>query len=237
MLGERSGTKVKICGHRTLEDVRAARGADALGFVVATPASPRNLSVPQAQALIESARDAHTHTIVLVTTETDPGILAGLVEQLKPHVLQVHRELSPAKLKEIADALPPAVQLWGLLGIPPDAHAKERVERARELVKAPLDALVLDTHKGSRSGGTGLPHDWGTSARVREAVSPLPVVLAGGLTPENVRAAVERVRPWAVDVSSGVERSGRKCPHTIERFLEEVRRCGTAQAQTLRSGS
>ena len=235
MFGERSGTRVKICGHRTLEDVRAARGADALGFVVATPASPRNLSRERAQRLIESVRG--THTTVLVTTESDPKALAGLVEQLKPHVLQVHRELSPAKLKEIADALPPAVQLWGLLGIPPDAHAKERVERARELVKAPLDALVLDTHRGSRSGGTGLPHDWGTSAAVREAVSPLPVVLAGGLTPENVRAAVERVRPWAVDVSSGVERSGRKCPHTIERFLEEVRRCGTAQAQTLRSGS
>lgn len=234
MLGERSGVKVKICGHRTLEDVRAARGADALGFVVATPASPRNLSLPQAQALMESARGSHT--IVLVTTESDPQILAGLVERLEPHALQVHRELSPAKLKEIADALPPTVQLWGLLGIPPDARVKERVERARELSKAPLDALVLDTHKGGRSGGTGLPHDWEISAAVRAAVD-LPVVLAGGLTPENVGAALEEVRPWAVDVSSGVERDGRKCPHAIERFLEEVRRRGAAQAQTLRSGS
>ncbi len=218
-------TKVKICGHRTLEDVRAARGADALGFVVATPASPRNLPVEQARALIRSARCSHK--IVLVTTESDPERLAPLVERLQPHGLQVHRELPPAELRGIADALPPDVELWGLLAVPPGAEVSERVERAQALVQAPLEALVLDTHKDGRSGGTGVPHDWEVSRRVREAV-PLPVVLAGGLTPENVRAAVACVRPWAVDVSSGVEqgRYGRKCPHKIEAFLREVRRGG-----------
>lgn len=224
-MADRTSVKVKICGHRTLEDVRAARGADALGFVLATPSSPRNLSVERAQALIQSVRSSHL--TVLVTTESDPERLAPLVERIRPHALQVHRELSPAELRGIAEALPPGVRLWGLLALPPDAEAPERSERAKELVQAPLEALVLDTHKEGRSGGTGLPHDWEVSRRVREAID-LPVVLAGGLTPENVRAAVERVRPWAVDVSSGVEREreGRKCPHKIEAFLREVRRGG-----------
>lgn len=225
MFEERSGVKVKICGHRTMEDVRAAQGADALGFVVAAPASPRNLSSERAQTLIEHAR--RSHTTVLVTTESDPEALAELVERLKPHVLQVHRELPVAKLREIADALPSTVRLWGLLSITPKADARERVEKARELREAPLEALVLDTHKDGQSGGTGLPHDWEISAAVREAVD-LPLVLAGGLTPENVGAALERVRPEAVDVSSGVERDGRKCPRKIERFLKEVRRRGGA---------
>ena len=191
MFGERSGVKVKICGHRTVEveDVRAARGADALGFVVATPTSPRNLPLEQAQTLLAHARG--THTTVLVTTESDPAVLAGLVEQLKPHALQVHRELSPTELAEIADALPPSVWLWGLLPIPPNPNAQERIEGARELVEAPLDALMLDTHRGGRSGGTGLPHNWDISCKAREAVAPLPIILVGG-SPRRTSA-----RPWS----------------------------------------
>lgn len=217
--------KVKICGHRTLEDVRAAQGAEALGFVVATPSSPRNLPFEQAQTLIQSVRSSHM--IVLVTTESDPKRLAPLVERLKPHALQVHRELSPTELQGIADALSPNVRLWGLLAVPLDADAQERSKKAKELAHSPLDALVLDTHKEGRSGGTGLAHNWEVSRKIREAID-IPVILAGGLTPENVRAAVEQVEPYAVDVSSGVERErdGRKCPHKIEAFLREVRRGG-----------
>ena len=86
------------------------------------------------------------------------------------------------------------------------------------------DALVLDSRTADRLGGTGLTHDWSVSARIVEAVTPLPVYLAGGLRPENVGEAVARVRPAGVDVNSGVEdASGRKDAQKMREFVARAR--------------
>jgi len=96
------------------------------------------------------------------------------------------------------------------------------------------DALVLDSRTADRLGGTGLTHDWSVSARIVEAVTPLPVYLAGGLRPENVGEAVARVRPAGVDVNSGVEdASGRKDAQKMREFVARAR----AGLQRLRSAT
>jgi phosphoribosylanthranilate isomerase len=89
---------------------------------------------------------------------------------------------------------------------------------------AVADALVLDSRTADRLGGTGLTHDWSVSARIVAAVAPLPVYLAGGLTPENVAEAVARVRPAGVDVNSGVEDAdGRKDAAKMRAFVDRAR--------------
>ena len=86
------------------------------------------------------------------------------------------------------------------------------------------DALVLDTRTAERLGGTGQTHDWSVSARIVEAVAPVPIYLAGGLRPENVAEAVARVRPAGVDVNSGVEdASGRKDTAKMRAFVDRAR--------------
>jgi phosphoribosylanthranilate isomerase len=89
------------------------------------------------------------------------------------------------------------------------------------------DAVLLDTKTATRIGGTGVTHDWSISRRIRDALAPTPVILAGGLTPANVAAAVEQVHPYAVDVNSGVSiRRGRKSAALVEAFIGAAKRAG-----------
>lgn len=89
-----------------------------------------------------------------------------------------------------------------------------------------MDALLLDSRTADRIGGTGLPHDWSVSRRIVEQIGK-PVILAGGLRPENLQAALETVRPAAVDVNSGIETAcGAKDPQRAEAFVQICRRWG-----------
>lgn len=211
---------VKICGIRSEEDIAAAEGADALGFIVSTPQSSRNLTVAHARALMRSALPGLLK--VVVTTALGRETLLGLVEVLAPDALQVHRALSPHELTRLRAALPQNLRLYGLLPVVGPTH--EIIARGRALAQAGLDGVILDTVVGRRVGGTGRTHDWAVSRVVRDALHPLTVILAGGLTPANVRRALEHVRPDAVDVASGVEEAdGRKSREKITAFVHQVR--------------
>lgn len=217
-----STVKVKICGNRTLRDVQVTRGADAQGFIVGVPSSPRNLDLHLAKRLIQSVKTRNE--TVLVTTASEPETLAELVEETQPDALQIHSELSLTKLHSIRRELPTPIRLYSLLAV--QGSVKDLIERALALAQPPLDALVLDTQVDARNGGTGVPHNWSISREVRRAIEPFPVMLAGGLTPENVRQALETVEPNAIDISSGLEENGAKCQEKVEALLREVRRCG-----------
>lgn len=209
--------KVKICGLRSLQDVEACRGADALGFIVATPLSRRNIDLSLAVRLMAAAAPGPWR--VAVTTATEPERLALIAAKLRPDALQVHRELSVRAWKKVRAAVPAGVKLYGLLGISDSVDESTLVRRARELMAAPLDALVLDTKLGERSGGTGATHDWGKSRAVCAAIRPFPMILAGGLAPKNVREAIEAVKPVWIDVATGVEEGGRKSPSKVKELL------------------
>ncbi|WP_290812782.1 phosphoribosylanthranilate isomerase [Halovivax sp.] len=191
-------TRVKICGLTREADLAAAvdAGADAVGFVCDVPVeTPREISVARATELV--AATPPFVTSVLVTMPSGPERAIELVEAVEPDAIQVHAALPPGDLAYLRSRVDANLLVAVGAG---DVPAAARYE---DLV----DALVVDTVDADGAGGTGETHDWD---RTREAAASLstPVVLAGGLTPENVSAAVSSVTPFGVDVASGVEADG-----------------------------
>lgn len=203
---------VKICGIRSEEDIEAAEGADALGFIVSTPQSPRNLELSRARTLMKNVPASLLK--VVVTTCEEPDQLLSLAESLAPDALQVHSALSVPKLADLRALT--KLRLYGLL--PVVGPVQEIIARGRALAQAGLDGVIL-------VGGTGRTHDWAVSRAVRDALHPIiAVIVAGGLTPENVRRALAQVRPDGVDVASGVEEAdGSKSRAKIRAFIHQVR--------------
>jgi phosphoribosylanthranilate isomerase len=206
-------TAVKLCGLTTPEHVRAAAGAHAVGFVVASPRSHRDLSLEAAAGLARLA--APFQATVAVTAAREPETLEGIVRAVQPHALQLPLRAGASTFEGLRKGFP-ALRLF----------AACRPEEA-PLAPAVLDALVLDATSPDGYGGSGQTTDWGRARAAREA-SRVPVILAGGLTPENVADAIRAVRPFAVDVSSGVETDRVKDPAKMRRFLDAARRCELA---------
>ncbi|MCL7387643.1 MAG: phosphoribosylanthranilate isomerase [Thaumarchaeota archaeon] len=210
--------KVKICGITREQDLAAAvdAGADAVGFVVASPLSPRNLTYEMAKDLIKSVPLFVDSVVVTVTSNIDE--LLRICNVLRPSALQVH-----------SNNLPDAEKLRSMLrGIRLIKAVNVREIFDIEYLKhsvSEFDAILLDSLAGGY-GGQGKVHDWELSRKIVEYLYPKPVMLAGGLTPENVADAVRIVRPYAVDVSSGVETDpGIKDKRKIFEFVKNARRC------------
>jgi len=200
-------TRVKVCGLTTHGDLRTAvgAGADAVGLIsnVETD-TPREIPPDLA---VELARAAPPFvTTVLVTMPATPDAAVDLAGRVQPDVVQVHGDLTVGDLAYLSS------------NVSGDVMAAVTPEAADDLDTV-ADALVVDSLDEAGAGGTGETHDW---AATRELVTSLasPIVLAGGLTPDNVAAAVEAVDPYAVDVASGVEaRPGRTDPEAVTAFV------------------
>jgi phosphoribosylanthranilate isomerase len=200
-------TRVKVCGLTTHGDLRTAvgAGADAVGLIsnVETD-TPREIPPDLA---VELARAAPPFvTTVLVTMPATPDAAVDLAGRVQPDVVQVHGDLTVGDLAYLSS------------NVSGDVMAAVTPEAAGDLDTV-ADALVVDSLDEAGAGGTGETHDW---AATRELVTSLasPIVLAGGLTPDNVAAAVEAVDPYAVDVASGVEaRPGRTDPDAVTAFV------------------
>jgi len=212
---------VKICGITQKEDLDAATvaGADAVGFVVSVAASPRNLSLEKAEKLF--SRVPPFVKSVLVTIPTSPDELAEACKKLNPDAVQIHgANLHSAAL--FHEKLP-ATPLIGAV----NANSPDALEAARAASKI-FDAVLLDSLADGQYGGTGIVHDWTLSKRIRNAVHPARVILAGGLRPENVAEAVRIVQPYAVDASSGVElQPGRKDNQKMINFVKNAKNVKT----------
>jgi phosphoribosylanthranilate isomerase len=201
-------TAVKICGLTRAEDVVLAcrLGASWIGFVFAAD-SPRRVDPDSVRGLADAAAPGVLRVGVFVS-ET-PAEIAAAVEAGRLDLIQLHRPLTA----EDASAPRPVVAVARVSGSGVEMPRADWLGRCR--------ALLLDSATETGAGGTGRTFDW----RLAEARGPgVPILLAGGLTPENVGAAVRRVRPWGVDVASGVESApGRKDPDRMKRFFEAVR--------------
>jgi phosphoribosylanthranilate isomerase len=212
-----NAVKVKICGITREKNLEAAveAGADAVGFIVGVPSSPRNLSPERAAELLEMVPVFTKTVLVLVPEDVDE--IVEVYEAIRPDVLQIHGEGTPN-----ANTLKRMIPGVGLIkGINPEP---ESLLRTAEETGA-YDTLLLDTFVPGKLGGTGVQRDWGMSARLREAIHPKRMMLAGGLNPMNVEEAIRVVKPYAVDVSSGVEsRPGHKDPDKIASFIMNARR-------------
>ncbi|MEM3736530.1 MAG: phosphoribosylanthranilate isomerase [Candidatus Bathyarchaeia archaeon] len=221
--------KVKICGIRDLAILRAAvgYGADAVGFVVKSPSSPRNISLEVAKDLI-SAAPPLIYTVA-VTASTSVDEILEAVERLRPDAVQLHSRIGLDAISEISGRLRGGVKLIGALAVDVNSRYSEVMVRDLTLEAKGLaglvDALIVDSAIGGFMGGTGVRGNFEVARRIRDAVAPSPLILAGGLTSENVEEAISVVEPYAVDVSSGVESSpGVKDLSKVKLFIEKVRR-------------
>ena len=204
--------RVKVCGITNREDLEAAvdAGADALGFVVDVPASPRNISLDRALDFVEATPPFVQSVLVSVFDTVDQ--LETLCSCVAPDAVQVAGTLARDAIGE---------QLRGIRVIQVIA-VNDEVDVLP--FAAHCDAVLTDSCVPGAHGGTGKPHNWNVSRAIKELIAPTPLILAGGLTPGNVRAAIKTVRPYAVDVSSGVEaRAGMKDPAKIRAFIEAVK--------------
>jgi len=192
---------VKICGITRLEDALGAAdaGAGAIGFVF-WPNSPRFIDPYRARAIVRRLPPFVTPVGLFV--DQPPEFIAGVSSLVRLGAVQLHGDETPAFAS--------AIGLPVIKALP--------VEGARDW---PVGAtLLLDAHDPARRGGTGRTIDWHAAAAV---AAERRVLLAGGLTPENVADAIARVRPFGIDVSSGVERApGVKDRHRITALFEAV---------------
>lgn len=206
----RPTVRVKICGITRPQDVAAAveAGADALGFVF-TPRSRRAVDANAASPLVREV----PALVARVGLFMDQGFedVARILDRVPLNLLQFHGDEDPDFCRQFG--LPYVKAL--AMGSADDADGVERLAAAYD----DAAALLLDAHAGGEAGGTGRTFDWGRIPRLQR-----PLILAGGLTPDNVREAVTRVRPWAVDVSSGVEDApGLKNRAKIQKFIREAK--------------
>lgn len=214
--------RVKICGNRTATDVALAVsiGADAIGFIVGVRHPTVDaLSPGDARVLLDHVPVFVTS--VLVTHAVDPGAVVRLHEAVPATAVQLHDAITSNDMAIVRNALSRVILIKAI-------HVDGPAAIARAFAYAPLaDAILLDTRVGDRIGGTGVVHDWTLSRRIVQALR-VPVILAGGLTPDNVVAAIDAVGPFAVDVNSGVKGvDGRK---DASRVADFVRRAKTRSA-------
>ena len=202
-------TRVKICGITREHDALAAveSGADAIGFVFFKP-SPRWIDVERAAQI--ARRLPPFVTSVGLFVDADDGFIARVVAEVGVDLLQFHGQETPAECGRHRRPWIRAVRMR------PDTDL-----RVVQADYAAARGLLLDAYRPGVPGGTGATFDWD---RIPPALAS-QIVLAGGLGPDNVADAVRRVRPFAVDVSGGVEaEKGIKDPRKIKAFIEEVRR-------------
>jgi phosphoribosylanthranilate isomerase len=194
-------TRVKICGLTREEDVDAAvdAGADAVGVISGFPDSPRAVSISRAGSLI--SRVPPFVTSVLVTTAEALVQHLDAVKRVAPGAIQLYsKSLSPNTVRHSFHAYLLKPYSVGRQ----ETDGAEVLSKVKEAVKG-YDALLIDTYRKGYEGGTGLTSDWSVCAAIRKAVAPTPLILSGGLRAENVEQAIAIVKPFCVDVSSGVE--------------------------------
>ncbi len=201
-------TRIKICGITRSDDALFASevGADAIGLVFFDK-SPRAVSIEQAQQIVSVLPPFLTTVGLFVDAE--PDFIRDILKTVAIDVLQFHGD-EPAE----------ACRFYGRPYIKA-VRMKDGVDLAVKIREYPdTMALLLDTYVKDRQGGTGQVFDWDLIPNGLEK----PIILAGGLRPDNVRNAIEQVHPYAVDVSGGVEiEKGIKDHNKIEAFIQEVK--------------
>ena len=222
-------TRVKICCMASVEEARTAirLGASAVGLVSRMPSGPGPIE-EELIATIAAAVPRGIETFLL-TCETSPADIIAQQRRTGATTLQLVDRVDDGARRAIRAALPDTkiVQVIHVTG-------EESVDEAMAIAPE-VDALLLDSGNPflpvKELGGTGRRHDWGISARIVKA-SPVPVWLAGGLTPSNVGEAIRDVRPYGVDVCSGVRTNGRLDSEKLTAFMEAVKKTTTTTMKT-----
>jgi phosphoribosylanthranilate isomerase len=212
-------TVIKICGIVDVQNgvVAIDAGAEYLGFVFYPPSS-RALDIPRAERLVAGLRDARPSgwQAVGVFVNEPLSVIAETAAACGLDIVQLNGEEPADYIRQIDAPVFKALRFHD--STDSDLPTAASIGAAR---------VLLDANVPGRYGGTGVSYDW---SRVSAAVAA--GFLAGGLTPDNVAQALDRARPWGVDVSSGVEHDGVKSPALIEQFIAAVRRAEVSSPQS-----
>ena len=190
---------IKVCGiQNTTEALGAVNaGANTIGMLIGVPDNVRDRILP------ETARDItesipHGVRTVMVTHLLHIPEIVEIARFTGVNSIQIHNDLSPKGMKKLRDYLP-EVELIKAVHI----QDETAIDKAKEY-ESHSDMLLLDSRTGELIGGTGLTHDWNISRKIVKSVS-IPVILAGGLKPDNVEEAIKKVKPAGIDANSGLE--------------------------------
>ncbi len=200
--------KIKICGITNLEDASMAvrLGAQAIGFIFAP--SPRQVKPEKARDIIKEIPPFVKSVGVFV--DEDPAVIREIIQFCGIDLIQFHGGESPDICGEFMPRSIKAIRIK-------DDLTPGSIESYRGKIRA----LLLDTFSEGRAGGTGRSFDWNLAIKIREM--GIPIILAGGLGPHNIEDAISRVRPYAVDVNSGIEeRPGKKNHKLMKEMFERI---------------
>ena len=225
-MSKESRCSVKICGITSIHDARLAAdaGADYIGVLVDVAISERTRTAAQAA---EIASESPIPTVILLYNRSTSDI-QEIVSQVQPFAVQLLGQESPQQVEKLTRT--GACEFWKSVYLPAGSPKNVDIPAVREEMQAYRDAgadfLLFDSVDMSlekpRYGGTGKTCDWNVAGELITE-SPLPVFFAGGIRPENVKAAIETIRPHGIDLCSGVEASkGVKDPLKLERLMEQV---------------
>lgn len=206
--------KIKICGLTREEDILFActQGVDAVG-IVNIPTSKRYVTLKKAEKLFGTVPPFTSKVIVAAPKNLRE---AEKIQDIGVNYIQLHGKQETGYIKQLREHLS-----IGLIKQIP-VKGPETITLCKQYSKY-VDAILLDTETKTGVGGTGKTHDWNISAEITREIKK-PVILAGGLNPENIRDAINKVKPYAVDVASGVEeKPGIKNKKKIEEFIRKVR--------------
>jgi phosphoribosylanthranilate isomerase len=220
---------IKICANTTLEDALLAveLGADAVGFVFAP--SKRQVTPSQVAAITPHLpRSVERVGVFTGSSPTDLEQIAQSVEQSGLTAVQLHDGHNPAFASSLQQRLAPAIHIiqtahWTLGDDTQSAH--RLTAQLATLAATPVpDRLLLDAKSGAASGGLGLTFDWACAQPILATRPNVRIIVAGGLQPGNVARAIALLKPYGVDVASGVEQSpGRKDPEKLKAFIQAAR--------------
>lgn len=215
--------KVKICGITNLEDASIAveLGADALGFIFAS--SPRQIALQKAREIIRIVKP-YVKTVGVFVNEA-PAKIRAMMQHCGLDLAQLHGDESPAFCDEL---MPYAIKALRI--------KDESCLQTARAYHGKVRALLLDTYSKEKAGGTGKIFDWQLAVKIKQQGTP--VILSGGLGPLNIIAAIDTVRPWAVDVNSGVEVApGKKSRRLIRELAARVRQATSPEHAILEKES
>ncbi|RSB57532.1 phosphoribosylanthranilate isomerase [Acinetobacter soli] len=211
-------TRAKICGITRSQDIQAVvdSGADAIGLVFYPP-SPRNVTAEQAAELVKKI-PAYVQVVGLFVNATVNEI-KSVLDSVALDVLQLHGDETPAQCQFIGEQC--KRRWYKAIQVKPELDIVQEIQRYQA---AGASAMLLDAWHPELKGGTGHQFDWSKFPKL-----DIPLILAGGLTPDNIADAIHTTQPYAVDVSGGVESAkGIKDQQLIERFMQGVQ-CGSAK--------
>ena len=207
-------TRVKICGITRIQDIKSVvdAGADAIGFVFFPP-SPRHVSVELAQELVKHV-PAYVQTVGLFVNASSDEILEVL-KTVSLDVIQFHGDETPEQCQQIAKLT--GRRWYKAIQVKPDLDVISTIKQYQQVGAS---AMLLDAWHPELKGGTGHSFDWSQFPQL-----DIPLILAGGLKPENIENAIKMTGAYAVDVSGGVESAkGIKDQQLIEQFMQGVHR-------------